>query len=155
MAKIASKKKGNRAELYIANLLTKRFVKSFKRVPMSGGWATTNNLQETRKDAVQFFSGDIICPPDFKFSVEVKSRSNFNFWDLLNKENTEVDDWISQAEKQAEIAKKKFLLIVRANNRKPFAILKKDYFTTYVSYKEYTIVRLDYLLEMPETFFFK
>ena len=150
-----SKKKGNRNELAVATLLTKRFGKTFRRVPASGAHGT--NLAETdiRQDAKEIHSGDIICPPDFKFSIEVKSRSNFNFWDLLNKENTEVDDWISQAEKQAEIAKKKFLLIVRANNRKPFAILKKDYFTTYVSYKEYTIVRLDYLLEMPETFFFK
>jgi hypothetical protein len=153
--RINSKRKGNSNELLIATLLSKRFGKAFKRVPMSGGWGTTNENTDVRQDAKEILSGDIICPPDFRFSIEVKSRKEFNFWDLLNKEDTEIDEWIKQAEREAKTSKKKFLLIVRINNKKPFAILKSDYFTSYVSYKDYTMIRLDYLLEMPDTFFFK
>ena len=152
-----SKKKGNRNELLVAKLLSKRFGKTFQRVPMSGGWATTNNLQETRQDAIQFFTGDIICPPDFNFSIEVKSRVSFNFWDLLNKEDGEVDSWIKQAEEEARISKKEFLLIIRINNRKPFVIFKDTTSNIYsgLIYKEvYIIMRMDYLLQYPDAFFF-
>jgi len=152
-----NKKKGNRNELFVAKLLSKRFGQTFQRVPMSGGWATTNNLQETRKDAIQFFTGDIICPPDFRFSIEVKSRVSFNFWDLLNKEDGEIDSWIKQAEEEARISKKEFLLIIRINNRKPFVIFKDTTSAIYpcLIYKEiYVIMRMDYLLDYPDAFFF-
>ena len=156
-----SKNKGNVNERYVATLLSKRFGKTFRRVPASGAHGT--NLAETdiRQDAKEILSGDIICPPDFKFSIEVKSRVSFNFWDLLNKDDTDVDDWIKQAEKQAEIAKKEFLLIVRANNRKPFVILKRPLFSMFMTmlggviYKNsYDIIRLDYLLELGNDNFF-
>jgi hypothetical protein len=125
-------------------------------VPASGAHGT--NLANTgiRADAIEILSGDIICPPEFKFSIEVKSRANFNFWDLLNKENTEVDDWIKQAEREAEASKKEFLLIVRVNNRKPFVIFKDIGATIFpgVMYKEiYMIMRLDYLLAYENDFF--
>jgi hypothetical protein len=150
-----SKKKGNRSELYIANLLSERFGLTFKRVPASGAHGTNLAKTDIRQDAKEILSGDIICPQNFKFSIEVKSRANFNFWDLLNKEDTETDDWIKQAEEEAIISKKKMLLIVRANNRKPFAVINhiEGQITPGVRYKEYDIIRLDYLLAFGDGFF--
>lgn len=152
-----AKKKGNRNELYIANLLSERFGKTFKRVPASGAHGTNLANTDIREDAKEILSGDIICPSNFRFSVEVKSRANFNFWDLLNREDTEFDDWIKQAEQEAIISKKKFLLIVRANNRKPFAVVDKVVNEIWpgVIYKNYNIIRLDYILAFGDGFFFK
>jgi hypothetical protein len=152
-----SKQKGNRNELYIANLLSERFGKTFKRVPASGAHGTNLADTELRQDAKEILSGDIICPAEFRFSIEVKSRANFNFWELLNKEDTEVDDWIKQAKLEAEISKKDFLLIVRVNNRKPFVIVNdlSPMIVPGVIYKYYDIIRLDYFLEFENSFFFK
>jgi hypothetical protein len=154
---INSKRKGNSNELYVANLLSERFGKTFKRVPASGAHGTNLANTDLRQDAIEILSGDIICPADFRFSIEVKSRVSFNFWDLLNKEDTEVDDWIRQAEREAVASKKEFLLIVRVNNRKPFVIVKdlSPNIVPGVIYKNYDIMRMDYFLEFENTFFFK
>ena len=155
--RINSKKKGNSNELLVAKLLSKRFGKTFQRVPASGAHGTNLASTGLRQDALEILSGDIICPPDFNFSVEVKSRASFNFWDLLNKEDGEIDEWIKQAEEEARISKKEFLLIIRVNNRKPFVIFKDTTSAVYpcLIYKEvYIIMRMDYLLEYPDAFFF-
>jgi len=106
MAKINSKDKGNRVELELAKILTERFGQEFKRVPMSGAWGTRNREFQVREDAMQILSGDIMCPENFKFSVESKGRIDFNFWDMLNAEtkNLDIDEWIFQAIRYDRIA---------------------------------------------------
>jgi hypothetical protein len=150
------KRKGNKNELVVAKLLSERFKQSFKRVPMSGGWGTANENTDVRQDAKEILSGDIICPSNFKFSIEVKSRANFNFWELLNKENTEFDEWIKQAEREAVLSKREFLLIIKINNKKLFAVIKHPDFMVLpcLKYKDYDIIRLDYLLQIEDKFFF-
>jgi hypothetical protein len=151
-----SKKKGNRGELYFAKLFSKIFGKVFRRVPASGAHGTVLAGTDIRQDAKEILSGDLICPPDFKFSVEIKTRANWNFWDLLNEEDTEIDDWIKQARQEAEISKKDFLLIVKINNKKPFVFLSmgNPLDGVNVTYKGCFIIRLDYLLNLPKNFFF-
>ena len=151
---INSKKKGNRVELEFAKLLTKRFNQKFTRVPASGAHGTRLAETNIREDAKEILSGDLICPKEFRFSVEVKSRININFWDLLNDNNTEIDEWISQSEGDAKIAKKEMLVIVKINNRKPFIIIDSILDETLLIYKKkYSIIRLDYFLNLPDDFF--
>ena len=151
------KKKGNRGELYFANELNKRFKQNnffFRRVPSSGAHGT--NLADTniRQDSKEILSGDIICPPNFKFCLEVKTRVNFNFWDLLNRGfKNDIDEWLEQVEKEAEVSKKEPMLFIKVNNRKPFVLFPEKLFTGEVKYKNYTILRFDHLLELPDEFF--
>jgi len=156
-----SKRKGNTGELFFAKLFSKTFGKTFRRVPASGAHGTVLAGTDIRQDAKEILSGDLICPPDFKFSVEIKTRANFNFWDLLNEDETEIDDWIKQARQEAEIAKKEFLLIVKVNNKKPFVFFNPSGLAGFplpngvnIVYKNCFIIRLDYLLNLPKEFFF-
>lgn len=162
MAKIQSKKKGNRNELEFAKLFSKRFNETFKRVPMSGGWATSNNLQNIREDAVQFFTGDLICPPNFRFCVEIKSRANFNFWDMLSgNETNEFNSWITQVELETKISNKVPLIIIKVNNRKPFVVFRNPDFklnvdySNDIKYKGYIVMELEKFLNFDNEFFFE
>lgn len=169
MAKINSKAKGNRVELELAKKLTERFDQEFKRVPMSGAWATNNKNSAIREDAVEVLAGDIMCPKKFKFSVESKGRAEFNFWDLISdNDNAEVDQWIAQAEADAKLVGKEPLIYVKVNNRKPFVLFsceliggylfdpeKTKYFGKILTYGKYLIMRFDYFLNLPDEFFFE
>jgi len=161
MAKINSKKKGNRVELELAKKLTERFGQEFKRVPMSGAWATNNRQSDIREDAKEVLAGDIMCPKNFKFSVESKGRIDFNFWDLINNdtEHLEIDDWIAQAEADAKLVGKEPLIYIKVNNRKPFvlfhSILLPSSIEKVLLYGDYRIMRFDYFLSLSQSFFFE
>lgn len=154
MAKINAKQKGNRNELFFAKALSERFDKKFTRVPMSGGFSTFHKGTGVKESAMQDLSGDIIAPEGFKFSIEVKSRKDFNFWDLLNNNNNEIDEWLKQSEEESSISGKLPLLIVKINNKKPFVLFRKELLEGKLTYKEYTVLRFDYFLSLDDIFFF-
>lgn len=164
----ASKKKGNRVELEFAKLFTERFKEPFKRVPMSGGFGTRVANEAVDNEVKEILTGDLICPKWFIYTVEVKSRVDFNFWDMLNRETkNEIDNWIEQAEHEAIITNKQWIVIVKINNRKPFVIMKTTRGFHYdLCYRKilkdnclingyYGIIRWDYFLKMPDEFFGK
>lgn len=151
-----NKKKGNRVENEFAKILTKRFDQTFKRVPMSGAFGTNMAGTDLREDAKEIFSGDIITPKGFRFSIEVKSRVEFNYWDLLADETkNEIDQWIEQAEGEAEMSQKEPLIIVKVNNKKPFVLFHKQLKKGKLSYGDYTIMRIDFFLALRDTFFWR
>lgn len=152
-----SKKKGNRVELEFAKLFSKRFNDTFKRVPSSGAYGTSWAKDNVREDAMDILTGDIITPENFRFSIEVKSRIDFNFWDLLNRETiNEIDEWIDQAERESKTANKKMLIIVKINRKKPFVIHKIQEIKEDLLYQnEYRITRLDYFLDNDDELFYK
>lgn len=154
--KINAKQKGNRNELELAKILTERFGTDFKRAPMSGGWGTANSAS-TLDEAKDVLSGDLIVPKNFKFSVECKSRIEFNFWDFLNQDNfnLEIDDWITQVENDASCVSKEPLLYVKINRKKPFVLFPKKLYEGEMTYKKYNIMRFDYFLNFKDSFFFE
>jgi hypothetical protein len=154
--KLNSKGKGNRVENEFAKVLSERFNIKFFRVPMSGGFSTVHKYDDLREDAREVLSGDLVCPKNFTFSVECKGRADFNFWDLLNENNdrTEVKEWILQAEMEAELAKKKPLVLVKVNNRQPFAIFPREIHEAKLTYGKYSILRFDYFLQLEDKIFF-
>ena len=118
MPKINSKNKGSRVELEVVKILEKRFGKGkFRKVPSSGALVggknkeMSENLDISQKDTL---ASDIICPPNFSFSVEVKGRKEASFWDLFNKK-AELNDWLNQVYEDAEFANKKPLLNIIEN----------------------------------------
>jgi Holliday junction resolvase len=153
---VNSKKKGNRVEREMAKILSDRFGQTFKRVPASGAIGTQLHGIDIREDAQEILSGDLICPKKFTFSVEVKSRESFNFWDLIADDTiNEIDDWIMQAEGDAIASKKEPLIIFKANNRKPFVLFPKRLKGGKLIYGDYTILRMDYFLKIEDEFFWE
>lgn len=153
---INGKKKGNRIELQLAKELSKRFNEEFKRVPQSGAWGTVNANSNVREDAQQVLTGDIMCPANFKFSIESKGRIDFNFWDLLNNDTiNEIDEWIIQAENDAKRVNKEPLIYVKINNKKPFVLFKKYLKETNLNYKDYSLLRFDYFLNLKDEWFYE
>ena len=106
---------------------------------------------------MEVLSGDLICPKDFKFAVESKSRNDFNFWDMLNEEtqHLEINDWIWQVEEDARVNERVPLLFIKINNRKPFVLFPRKLFEGKIIYGEYTVMRFDYFLQFEDNFFFK
>ncbi len=154
---INGKKKGNRVENELARILSERFNRKFTRVPMSGGWGTINRASGIREDALEVLSGDLMAPKDFKFSIESKSRMDFNFWDFINEDTKEldIDNWIFQVENDAAATNKMPLLYIKINNRKPFVLFPKKLYESTMTYKEYSIMRFDYFLQLEDSFFFE
>lgn len=154
---INAKAKGNRVENELAKILSERFNRKFSRVPMSGGWGTVNRNQGVREDALEVLSGDLMAPKDFKFSIESKSRADFNFWDFLNEDTKEldIDSWLFQVENDAIAVNKEPLLYIKINNKKPFVMFPKSMHETTMSYKKYSIMRFDYFLQLEDDFFFE
>ena len=154
MAKINSKKKGNRVEREIAQTLTERFNKPFKRVPMSGAWGTNNQQEDIRQDAMEILSGDLIVPKDFKFSIEVKSRKSFNFFDFFNK-GSELHEWMEQCLEDAKKSDKLPMLIVKINYHEPFVLTQYPIKVSDMSFQNWQIITLEQFLELEDDLFFK
>lgn len=154
---INSKSKGNRVENQLAKILSERFNRTFKRAPMSGAWGTANRASGVREDALEVLSGDLMVPKDFRFSVESKSRAEFNFWDMLNEDVREldIDSWLFQAKNDADAVNKEPLLFIKINNRKPFVMFPKVLHEATITYKEYSVMRFDYFLQLEDDFFFQ
>lgn len=122
---INSKKKGNRVEREIAKVLKGRFNLEFCRVPQSGAMATVKKNTDLREDAKEIMCGDIISPENFRFSIEVKGRKSFNFFEFFS-EKSELKSWLEQAKEEAKISKKFPLLVVKINYQPTFVMFEYE-----------------------------
>ena len=124
--KINSKRKGNRNELDLAKIFTKRFKKGFSRSVGSGNrWSQTAFLP---KHAQKVFSSDLVVPLNFKFSLE--SKGGYDGIDLNSvflRGNSDLDKFLMQAYKDANKCDKRPLLAWK-RSRKPWLVfvLSKD-----------------------------
>lgn len=119
---INSKAKGNNFEREVCKLFNRQWPgKEFMRVPSSGAlMGQSNKIKHATIDenVKEILSGDIICPPEFRFSVECKSYASISFWDLFN-ESSDLNSWIKQCSEDAEFAHKLPMLIIKINRHKP------------------------------------
>lgn len=156
-----SKKKGNVWELFIANLFTEHFGQVFKRVPSSGALVGGKNRKLTeglRSDAVEILGGDIISPINFPFSIEAKCYKDFEFHQALQGSNKTLDGWIEQAEGDAKVSGKEFLLVMKFNRKGQFVCTNdlevgryklSDALKNFIRYKDtYLIYTLEEFLEL-------
>ncbi len=118
---VNSKKKGNGWEREIANLFSENFNDTFKRVPQSGALVGGVNRKIVndglRSDAVEILAGDVITPKDFPFSLECKSYKDFEFHQVVSGCNKTLDKWIEQAQSDADVSKKQFLILMKFNRK--------------------------------------
>lgn len=121
---VNGKQKGNSWERDIANMFSEEFEDTFRRVPNSGaivGGLNRKLIKEgLRQDAVEILAGDIIVPKDFPFSLECKSYQDFEFHRVVQGSCKTLDGWIEQAESDANVSKKDFLLIMKFNRKGSF-----------------------------------
>ncbi|MCL2710570.1 MAG: hypothetical protein FWE95_06795 [Planctomycetaceae bacterium] len=110
--RINSKKKGNRAELELAKILTKRFDVPFARVGVSSGARVKNT--RLPDNAVEVMTGDLMVPQGFRFSIECKAV-NVNV-DFLG-ESVQFDKWLRQATDDAQSIGKLPMLCWKQNRK--------------------------------------
>ena len=154
--RINSKKKGNRAELELAKILTKRFDVPFARVGASSGARVKNT--KLPNNAVSVMAGDIIIPDGFRFGTfEVKSRKHVINYRIANKA---LDDIIDQAENDAVLTGKPPLICIKANRQGWDVLIPVDEFDHgaslgdyFVRYGSYLVYRLDVLLDSTHDHF--
>ena len=158
--KINSKRKGNRNELDLAKIFTKRFKKGFSRSVGSGNrWSQTAFLP---KHAQKVFSSDLVVPLNFKFSLE--SKGGYDGIDLNSvflRGNSDLDKFLMQAYKDAKKCDKRPLLAWK-RSRKPWLVfvLSKDIdevsldFKYKLIYNTWTALALDEFLKLEDNYFF-
>jgi Holliday junction resolvase len=149
--KINGKKKGNRVELELCKMLTKRFGKEFSRSVGSGNrWSQVKNMPDHAKTALL---GDLCPPTGFKWVIECKGGydDDVDFSSILYEGSSRVNEFIKQSGKDAEQSGRKPLICWK-RSRKPWAaILRKEdvdlsLFKYYIHYQEWTVVALEKLL---------
>ena len=151
--RINSKSKGNRAELELAKILTKRFGMPFARVGVSSG-ARPKQVQ-LASSAKQAFTSDLIVPDGFRFSVECKSVNKDV--DILA-QSALLDKFLKQTKEDAESIGKVPMLCWKRNRKGWIVVLPERYvfsktivFTNYYSvYREWVVCYLDALLEIDQ-----
>jgi hypothetical protein len=110
--KINSKSKGNRAELELSKIFSKRFNLPFARVGVSSG----ARPKQVKLDgqAAEIFTGDLVVPTGFRFSIE--SKSTAGNVDLLN-QSALLDKFLQQAEGDAKSIGKLPMLCWKRNRK--------------------------------------
>ena len=157
---IKSGQKGKRVERDLVKVLTERFGLGFSRSVGSGNrWGQVSNLPKHAQDT---FSGDLVCPEDFKWVFECKG--GYNEIDLngaFDGGNTELDAFLKQAEDESKRTGRTPMLCWR-KDRKPWLAFMKTtdlppgYDVAYMlKYREWTAVNLQELLEKTEDSFWR
>jgi len=161
---VNGKQKGNGQERKLANLFSKRFEhvtgipQSFRRNPDSGSfWGASNQKRTKTHDVAHAHFGDIICPDDFKFSIESKFyKSGPSFASIVKGKITQWDEWMEQAKQDAVNSKKAALLIIKYNGVDELAFVEHKMLglEIVVMYKEMYGYRLTDLLSLSDDSFF-
>lgn len=165
--KIKSGKKGKRVELEVVKDLNARFSEilsknsdwgRFSRSVGSGNrWGQNVYLSKAAKD---IYSGDIVCPENFKFALE--SKGGYNDIDLCSAfggGQSELDSFLEQSENDAERCGRKPMLLWK-KDRKPRMVFLKTQdlpprdFDYSLKYRNWTGVSYEELIKEEDDFFF-
>jgi hypothetical protein len=154
--RINSKQKGSRAELELAKILTKRFGLPFAQVGVSSG----ARPKQVKLDgyAIETFTGDLIVPEKFRFSVECKAV-NVHV-DLLD-QSALLDKFLGQADSDAKSIDKLPMLCWKRNRKGWIAAVPARAFRftgteipAYCSrYRDWLVCKLETLLEAKSSCF--
>lgn len=162
--KINSKNKGNVFENKIAKKLSSQFSEflglenGFRRSIDSGSFFGGSNVSRTKTynlDHAVF--GDLICPKNFKFTVECKHyKTPPTFKAIVTKNVKQWDDWLSQADQDSKSANLAPLVIVKYNNCDEIVFLSESVENLEIvfTYKDKYCYRLEDILKLPSEFFF-
>ena len=154
--RINSKQKGNRAELELAKILTKRFGLPFARVGVTSGARPKQVRLDER--AMETFTGDLIVPDGFRFSVECKA---VNVHVDLFAPSALFDKFLEQAKADAESIGKDPMLCWKRNRKgwivavpsQAFRFTVAELPAYYSCYRDWLVCNLDTLLAVQSPCF--
>lgn len=158
-----SGRKGKRGERGLIDELKSRFSNmAFSRTLGSGNRGDQVNLTETAK---KIFTGDIVTPDNFVFTIECKhGYNNISLERAIKraKGNSVIDSFLSQAKKDSEKVNKKPMMCWKKDYQPWLVFLKtenvpkelKD-IKEHLTYKEWSVLPLVKILECPDSFFFE
>lgn len=134
---VNSIKKGKDFERKIAHLLTEITEKTWRRVPMSGAFATSYNTESPQ------FKGDVFTE-DASYSdivIECKAHKELSLTDLFN-HKSKLYSWIEQSERES-LSKNKtvsnpWILFFKINNIGTFVLFCNKYTPRIEYYNIYT-----------------
>ena len=168
--KIKSGKKGKRVELEVVKKLNTRFniilsknpdIGQFSRTIGSGNrWGQNVHLS---KKAMDNFTGDIICPDNFKFVLE--SKGGYNDIDLcsaFDKGQKELDEFLRQVSDDSKRTGRLPLLLWKKDRKPRLAFLKSSdisyeiysKFEFFMKYGDWIVVSFEDLIGLEDNFFF-
>jgi len=113
----SARTKGAAYERWVANTVSEWWGETFRRTPMSGGWA---------KSAIRGDIASIEKDTTFPFTVECKRQEIFDFYHFFNKPiNCELRSWWWQADEDADYKKSGLIpmLLIRTNSRPTLAVV--------------------------------
>jgi len=132
MARINSKKKGNRGELIICKILSDHFGETFNRVPASGAISTIHKLSTS---SAKTLAGDIICPDLFKFTIENKFGYEIDLYNLFQKDNGDkkkIGEFLSQSIVDCgKTVSMSPMVIYTRTRKKPLVFLLEESFSSH------------------------
>lgn len=163
--RVNGKNKGSTFERKIANLLSERFAsflgvpQGFRRNPDSGSYFGGSNTQRTQTHSMDYaIFGDLICPRNFKFSIECKHyKTAPTFQSIVEQSVKQWDGWLAQAQQDAANSGKLMALIVKYNNVNELLFTDQiihGSLTPCLTYKNYHIYKLSEVLGLNNQFFF-
>jgi len=152
--------------------LKKRFGFEFSRTLGSGNrWSQTAYLPKHASDT---FTGDLVCPENFNWVIEAKVgyEDDIVFHNILAKANTNasLEDWIKEAKDESKRSGRKPLICWKRKRLPWLGILRVNdidgwfkpslfpaYCMHYMDNKGvlWLITQLDFILSLPDEFFFK
>lgn len=157
--KLNSGRKGKRGEHSICKTLIERFDKPFSRVIGSGAHGHRAALTE---EAKLILTGDIVCPPNFRFTIESKhGYPEIDLCNALDGGHKLLDGFMEQVEKDAKRIHRKPLLCWKKNRLPCIAFIKQEDlpnfrdFKMHLCYNDWVAVALTELLKKDNNFFFE
>jgi Holliday junction resolvase len=157
--KVDGGRKGKRVERELVSEFTTRFGEGFSRSLGSGNrWGQVKNLPKHAKDTL---SGDICCPPGFKWVLESKGGyEGIDFWTIFQRGNSTIDEFLDQVSKDSTRTGRKPMLLYK-RDRKPWIAfvptkeLEGREFKYRLIYGKWSAVALKDLFELQDDFFFE
>ena len=154
--KIDSKAKGARGEIALAKILSARFNQIFSRSVGSGNrWSQVASLP---KHAQETYTGDLVCPAGFKWTIECKV--GYDEIDLGSLQpNKTLDGFLAQAATDASMSGRKPLVAFKRARQPWVAAIPATTFLVpsephqhYLLYRGWWIFPLTELLGLSDEF---
>lgn len=166
---VNSKSKGNRKELALVKLLNERFDSLFLKHPDWGKfsrsvgsgnrWGQKVSLPQFAKDT---FTGDLVCPLNFRFVIESKGGyNNIDLCRFFSGSCKEIDSFIQQSLDDSKRCGKEPLIFWKKDRKPMLSFIKlkeikdKDLPCIHFKYNDWVIMNAKDLLGFPDVYFFE
>lgn len=154
--RVNSGSKGKRGEIDLGKILSTRFPSHppFSRVLGSGNrWAQV----KMSKNAQEVLTGDLVCPPGFRYSIECKfGYEGIDIPQAIVSGNKLLDDFLAQGSHSARIVEKEALVCWRRPRKDWIAFVASELPVSgnRIIYEGWIGIPLTKLLELPDSHFF-